>query len=330
MVPPPVQILESLFGVLDYGALVALGKLGVADALQGRRAIGDLAAHLGVEPDRLDRLTRYAATRGWLRIDRHGRIGPNRVTPFLRTDHPGGWSAWVDFAGGHDVLEAVWFLGDPAQSDPDTFKVANGATFFDWMGEHPQRHAVFDRAMSAGGRMHGLALAKTLDWSNTARVCDVGGGDGALLSVLVTRQPHLAGVVLDLPEVVARAEAAEGVQLIGGDAFASVPTDCQTYLYVNVLHDWGDDDAVRLLSRAAIDAPSGARIIVVETQRTIRPIDDLGISIDILMLAVAPKGRERTAEQFAEIARRAGLRLDRQVALPSADFAFIFTRAGRP
>ena len=51
--------------------------------------------------------------------------------------------------------------------------------------------------------MHGLALAGALDWSDSRRVCDVGGGDGALLRMLIAEHPHLQGVVIDLRAVLA-------------------------------------------------------------------------------------------------------------------------------
>ncbi len=44
---------------------------------------------------------------------------------------------------------------------------------------HPAREAASDAAMAAGGRMHGLALARAIDWSEHRLVCDVGGGDGS-------------------------------------------------------------------------------------------------------------------------------------------------------
>ncbi len=80
MVPPPVQILEGLFGVLDYGGLVAFCKLGIPDALVGPTSIDDLARRLDVQADPLERLLRYGAARGWLRLDRRGRFSPNAVT----------------------------------------------------------------------------------------------------------------------------------------------------------------------------------------------------------------------------------------------------------
>jgi len=296
MVPPPVRVLEGLFGVLDHGALVALSELGVPDALVRRMTLAELAETLAVPAEGLDRLVRYAAMRGWLKLDRRGRVSPNSTTAFLRSDHPGGWSAWVPFLAGRDVVAAVGALGDAIRSDGDAFEIANGNTFFDWMTANPGRHQAFDSAMAAGGQMHGLTLSAALDWSNSKRVCDIGGGDGALLRTLLDKQPHLRCVLLDLPEVTARATATEHLEVVGGDAFQQVPSECDTYLFVNVLHDWDDDDCVRLLSRAGTDGPNDVRIVVVEGHRSGRPTDDIAARTDLLMLALAPGGRERTVE----------------------------------
>jgi hypothetical protein len=128
MAPPPVRILEGVFGLLDAGALVALHELRVADGLTGRTTLEDLARRLDVDGASLDRLVRYGAARGWLRIDRKGRLAPNAVTRFLRTGHPGGWAAWVELAGGRDVFDAVRALGESARTGGDAFATAHGAS----------------------------------------------------------------------------------------------------------------------------------------------------------------------------------------------------------
>ncbi len=230
----------------------------------------------------------------------------------------------MDFIGGSDVLGAVRELGAAVRTGDEAFASANGAAFFEWMAGNPERGRAFDAAMSAGGRLHGLMLAASLNWSASRRVCDVGGGDGSLLRTLLAHQTHLEGVLLDLPSVTANAEPADRLHISAGDAFDELPTDCDTYLFVNVIHDWSDDDAVRLLARARIDGPPDARIVVVEGRRNSRPADDITSRTDLLMLALAPGGRERTTEEFAKLGEQAGLRLKRSVPLPSTDFAHVF------
>ncbi len=181
--------------------------------------------------------------------------------------------------------------------------------------------------MEAGARMHGLVVAAALDWSSSRAVCDVGGGTGAFLAVLLEEEPHLRGVVLDLPDVIARARPHDRIEFVAGDAFAAIPAGFDTYVFVNVLHDWGDEDAVRLLThREAAD--ESARIVVVDADRPRRPLDDVSVQTDLLMLALTPGGRERSADDFAAIGARAGLRLERSVPLASGDRANVLVPVG--
>jgi hypothetical protein len=323
MAPPPVRILEGLFGMLDHRVLVALCEAGVPDALTGPVGVGALAERIGADPTMLERLLRFASTRGWVRIDRRGRVRPTRVTAFLRAGHPGGWRAWVDFAGGDEIVAAVGALSARA-GVTDAFAEVNGSPFFEWMAGHPDRWSTFDRAMGAGGRMHGLTLAGALDWSDTTSVCDVGGGTGELLATLVDLVPDLQGTVLDLPDVAGRVRDHPRLKAIAGDAFASIPEGFDTYLLVNVLHDWNDRDAGRILRRVAEAAAGRSRVVVVDSDRPTVPEDDVAVAADVLMAALTTGGKERDTTAFTALGREAGLRLERSVRLASGDLAHVF------
>jgi SAM-dependent methyltransferase len=323
MAPPPVRILEGIFGALEHRVLVALCATGVPEALTGTTDATALAHKIGAEPVALERLLRFAATRGWVRIDRRGRVGPTAVTAFLRADHPGGWRAWVDFAGGDEIVAALAALTIGPQPT-DAFASANGLPFFEWMARHPDRWTTFDDAMAAGGRMHALTLEAALDWSATHRVCDVGGGTGHLLAALLELQPHLTGTVFDLPAVVARAVHHDRLTAVGGDAFREVPAGFDVYLLVNVLHDWNDDDAAQILAKVADAASAVSRIVVVDNERTASPRNDLAVSADVLMAALTNGGRERSTSEFEALGRRCNLRLERTVGLASGDVAHEF------
>lgn len=328
MAPPPVRILSGLFGMLEHRALVVLCRAGVPDALTGPMTVLQLATRVHADPARLERLVRYAATKGWVRLDRRGRVRPTRVTAFLRSDHPGGWRAWVEFAGGEEIVAAVGALSTDEQPS-DAFAAVNGAPFFDWMAQHPDRWATFNRAMGAGGRMHALTLAAALDWSGERRVCDVGGGTGELLSTLLDLVPTLEGTVLDLPEVVANAVSHPRLETSGGDAFTHVPDGFDTYLLVNILHDSDDADAARILTRVAEATGPSGRVVVVESEHTAVPRDELTVSADLLMAALTRGGRERGTDGFVDLGHTAGLRHERAVRLASGDLAHVFHPAGR-
>lgn len=323
MAPPPVRILEGVFGMLDHRVLVAICDVGVPDALSGPMEIGELADRLDADAAMLERLLRFAATRGWVAMDRRGRVRATSVTRFLRQGHPGGWRAWVDFSAGEEILAAVAAVSARSPST-DRFAAANGAPFFEWMADHPPRWATFDRAMAAGGRMHGLVLAAALDWDDDETVCDVGGGTGELAATLLGSRPGLRATVVDLPDVVDRAVDHPRLSVVGVDIFERVPEGFDTYLLVNVLHDWDDADAIHILRRVVAAASGRARVVVVESERTPVPLPDVAVAADVLMGALTEGGRERTTSEFRALGVVVGLDLVRTARLASGDVAHVF------
>lgn len=78
--------------------------------------------------------------------------------------------------------------------------------------------------------------------------------------------PHMKCTVLELPHVVASSEAGETVQLVAGDMFQYVPP-ADAVLLKWVLHDWSDEDCVKILKRCKEAVPSkekGGKVIIIE------------------------------------------------------------------
>ncbi|QRX95274.1 hypothetical protein JNO44_34690 [Streptomyces noursei] len=102
----------------------------------------------------------------------------------------------------------------------------------------------------------------------------------------------------------------------GGDVFAAVPEGGDLYLLKNILHDWPDEDCLRILRtvRAAMTPGIGLLVddAVLPADGTAHPAVPLGI----VMLTVL-KGRERTAAEFEDLLTRSGFPLDRIVPAPS-------------
>src|SRR5207245_4089161 len=97
----------------------------------------------------------------------------------------------------------------------------------------------------------------------------------------------------------------------------SGPAGYDRHLSTAVLHDWSDDDCVRILSNCAAALGSGGRIVVVDSALQPGRRNAFAQATDALMLAFTPGGRERTPEEFGALWNRAGFRCVDQVTLPS-------------
>ncbi|MEZ5372349.1 MAG: methyltransferase [Microthrixaceae bacterium] len=125
----------------------------------------------------------------------------------------------------------------------------------------------------------------------------------------------------------ARAVEHPRLRAVGGDAFESIPDGHDTYLLVNVLHDWGDDDCRRWFANLARAMGPDARLVVVEFERVDRPGPGMETRVDLLMAALTGGGKERSADEFAALAKPEGLALESTTPLVSGDLAHTFRRA---
>jgi O-methyltransferase len=84
---------------------------------------------------------------------------------------------------------------------------------------------------------------------------------------------------------------------------------------MDVLHDWDDEAAARILRAVRAAARPKSRLLVIETLVTEEPGPHFGKLVDIIMLAVTG-GRERTRSQYSALLAETGFRLER--VLPTA------------
>jgi ubiquinone/menaquinone biosynthesis C-methylase UbiE len=163
-------------------------------------------------------------------------------------------------------------------------------------------------------------ISKAYDFSGCKTVVDVGGGHGFLLLTVLKDNPHLKGVLFDLPHVVAGALPRielEGMndrcETVGGNFLETAPAGGDIYMMKYIIHDWDDERCLRILQHCRRGMNPGGRVLVIDS---VLPPDDspyMGKYIDMEMLVFTPGGRERTEEQFHDLFRRAGLRLNRMI-----------------
>jgi O-methyltransferase len=103
----------------------------------------------------------------------------------------------------------------------------------------------------------------------------------------------------------ARAGVADRCQILEGSYFEAMPAG-DVYCLSQILHGFPDEPAVRLLRRCADAGNSGRQILVLES--LLNPEDPASAGFDLFMLMLSG-GRQRTREEFAALAERAGLHL---------------------
>ncbi|MCK0177536.1 acetylserotonin O-methyltransferase [Mycolicibacterium sp. F2034L] len=318
--PGNIALLELATGAWTTAALYSAARLGIADQLAaGPAAAKDVAARVGADADGVYRLMRALTARGVLEHRADGRFALTRVGQALRSDADGSLRDLVLFIG-HPIRWADWGnLEHSVRTGATAFAERHGAGFFSYLETDPEFAEVFNRAMTASSGLADEAALRRYDFSGFRLIVDVGGGHGAILSTILRSAPEARGVLFDLPSVVQDAEptfTAAGVahraSTVGGSFMESVPDGGDAYVMKNIIHDWQDDDAVRILRniRTAIDARG--KLLLLEMVLPERADSFVGHLLDLEML-VAAGGRERTRAEYANLLTRSGFRLTRVI-----------------
>jgi O-methyltransferase len=280
---------ELMRGALATRALALAVDLGLPEALaDGPKRIDDDVAY---------RLLRALASEGVFEEVEPRVFRNTEASELLRT------SGWHDFArlfGGIWLRAVVDLDATGGASFPRVF----GAEFWDWLSEHPDERAAFDRAM-AQDKERGIERVAGVGWRGDELVVDVGGGDGAFLRLLLDRCPELRGIVFDLPATVRdESNFDERLQFVAGSFFESVPRG-DVYVLGGILHDWDDEHASRILRTIRSSADDRARLILRENVIEPGNEPDGAKWLDVLMLTLAG-GRERDEAQWQALLAAGG------------------------
>lgn len=315
--PPQAAILDLITGVWAARAVAAVARLGVADRLaEAPRTAAELAPMIGAHPDALHRLLRAMTSIGVLAKDAGGRFTLTPIGQCLRSGIAGSMRAVI----ASELDTAHWqpwgHLEDCIRSGRPAFQSLFGMSAWEYYHtRNPDDGRLFSENMGAMSGAEMQAILAAYSFAGARVVVDVGGAHGAFLAAVLAKLPQARGVLYDRPEVVElagpaleEAGVADRVERVSGDFFESVPAAGDLYLLKHILHDWTDDECVRILQCIRKAMIPSARVVVAETPISEDHPAPFAALVDINMLVMVT-GKERTPEEYAALFRRAGLEL---------------------
>lgn len=313
---PPDEIVKDLaIAHAVARCLHVVADAGVADAL-GDEALPahELARRTGLDGDALERMLRLLAAYGIFAGGRDG-YAHTPASRLLRSDDPHSLRALVRMRG----LPAIWRgfteLGGAARAGRPA---SDWAALVAYFAAHPDEAAVFNEAMVAKSRAVIPAVLAAFAFDGFEVVADIGGGRGHLLQAILARTPSARGILFELPHVLADAAPAASprLRLVAGDFFADALPAADLYILMDLLHDWSDADAARILAALRRAAPAHAHVLVIETLVADASGPHFSKTLDILMLALTG-GRERTPAEHGRLLEGAGFKLERVLSTAS-------------
>lgn len=314
--PAETVLTQILLGSLASQALYVAAKLGIADMLvAGPKGVEELAKTADVDAPSLYRVLRALASLGVFaeQDDKVFSMTPNAEP--LRSDIPNSLRDVAIF-WGEDWHWEVWGkILYSVRTGKSAWAQMHGKPVFEYFEQNQEAGEIFNRAMSSFSGLATKAVVEAYDFSSIKTLIDIAGGYGRLLSGVLEANPSMRGVLFDLPHVIESASKTapnDRCEYVTGDFFVSVPAGGDAYIMKHIIHDWDDERALTILRNIKEAMNPGARVLLVEAVIAEGNNQDFGKLLDIEML-VSPGGKERTAAEYEDLFRRAGLKLIRIV-----------------
>jgi hypothetical protein len=318
--PPPLVMMQLLFGKQLTYSLSGVARLGVADQMDGTaKPVEEIAGKVGAHAPSLYRVMRMLASLGVFKEGPPRSFALTPVGEVLKTDAPGSARYMAMMFGEEFSTRAYEHIADCLRTGGDGVTEAYGKDIWAVLAERPEQCETFQRAMTNSTAGAADAIVEAYDFSSIERLADVGGGHGLLLASILRRNPKLQGVLYDRPEVVASVPkttfaGCEGrIGIEAGSFFERVPDGCDAYMMKHIIHDWSDEHCRTILRLMREKLSKNGRVLICEMVVGDEPGPTPAKMLDIEMLVMTVGGRERTAEEFGALFAASGLRLNRVV-----------------
>ncbi len=316
---------ELIMGFRTTQLISVAAKLNLADYLrESPRTTEQLSEILHTNAQELYRLLRALSSLGIFQEKNDGIFSTTPLAELLCDNTPGSLRSLAVLYGEDWLWQAYAQLLYSVKNGKQAFDYVHGQTFYDYLQQHPEAAANFHNAMTGYSGSEAAAVINAYDFYNASVVIDIGGSQGTLISSLLRENPHLSGIVFDLPLVIEKAKPDltssakdSKISYVGGNFFIDVPAGGDIYLLKSVLHNWDDASCIEILSNCRKAMKGSAKLLVIERVIPLGNERSEAKLFDINMLVVTG-GQERTEEEYGNLLSAAGFTLARIISTQSS------------
>lgn len=329
---PDSALLTNTFqGFINSKVLLCASQYHLADHVGTLSpcTVTELAAATGLQERGLFQVMRYLREMGYFEHNpKTGTYCNNRLSSLLRKDHWSTWKNWVEFFP-REYYDILCHL--PDQLSNGETKTASELFYntdkpiYQYLAD-TGKATQFHKVTGTGSVVEAPGILADYPWAEieSETLLDIGAGAGDFIRSYLQRYTTATASALELPPAAEILKArfpkedplsSRLVSVVGGDFLADALPRVSVYFMRWILHNWGDDDCIKLLRRvrdAMIVKAGVSRLLVSEIVLSDGRLGRGGRYADIRML-VHSSAKERTLEEYCDLAKKSGWRLHRLV-----------------
>lgn len=200
------------------------------------------------------------------------------------------------------------------KTDKPAFDHLYGKGWFNWLKDHKGKTLSYHRVLSKYAKRDYQSFCSLVDLSPHQSLLDLGGSSGTLLIDILNKNPHLKGILFDLPNVIKIAKIPSNLEgrmeLISGDFFGSWPPfTVESAVLSRVLHDWPDNKAIEILKHVHLRLSDKTQNRIYILENILNETSSSGALLDLNMLAMTG-GCERNITHFSHLLKKADFSLE--------------------
>ncbi|KAJ0054087.1 hypothetical protein Pint_02354 [Pistacia integerrima] len=303
-------------------------QLGISDIIHKHgqpMTLSQIVSALGVNPNKahgIHRLMRVLVLAGFFSQQKVGKIDHQEdkyfLTPssrLLLKDAPFRAAPFVFLILDPLIVSpfhslSAWFKND----DSTPFETTNGKNFWGCVADEPKFKNTFYHAMVSDSQLVARVLIEDHRevFKGLKSLVDVGGGTGTMAEIIANAFPEIQCTVFYLPHVVDNLQGTKNLNFLGGDMFKAIPS-VDAVLLKWILHDWGDEESLKILERCREAIPSkekGGKVIIIDLaigmEDQSEESTETQLCFDMLMMSLFNTGKERSVEEWKKLFLEAG------------------------
>jgi len=309
--PAPIRAFQILGEMMNSFILSSLIKNEVLEAIgSGMNSTDELAKKCNLNNNVLARTLRYASIIGLVNITEN-KYSLTEVGLCFLKNTPGSLYGSASFISAPPWRDSWMNFEHCLKSGEPAFDHVFGQPFFQFLDSNQEYGKPFNHYMTMMTTVVAPVVAEAYTFIAFDTICDVGGGQGILLKAILEKSPKSKGILFDMESAVKEnllENTSDRVEIVSGNFFDSIPAaDCM--VLKTIIHDWNDENAIRILTNCRKNLKPGGKILLVE-QVVEEPYTLMSLFYDLHM-QVMLGGAERTEQEFKILFESAGLKLNR-------------------